>query len=79
MPFLVISPFAPQSSVSSALIDQSSVVKFIEYNWRLPALGNGAADQAAGSLDSLFNFQQRPDPSLFLDSQTGEPVSHKRS
>ena len=43
-PFLVISPWTKSNYVSHTLIDQSSVVKFIEYNWRLPALGNGAFD-----------------------------------
>ncbi|HTP14327.1 MAG TPA: alkaline phosphatase family protein, partial [Streptosporangiaceae bacterium] len=67
LPFLVISPLAKPNFVSSSLIDQSSVVKFIEYNWRLPALGNGAADDAAGSILPMFSFSGRPNPPLFLD------------
>ncbi|HEY3942777.1 MAG TPA: alkaline phosphatase family protein [Acidimicrobiales bacterium] len=73
LPFLVISPYAQRNSVSNTLIDQSSIVKFIETNWGLPTLGNGAADQAAGSLDSLFNFQAPIDPPLYLNPTTGEP------
>jgi phospholipase C len=76
LPFLVISPFAKSNYVSSALSDQSSVVKFIEYNWHLPALGNGAADTLAGSIQDMFDFHgggsNRP---LFLDPATGEPIS----
>jgi phospholipase C len=72
-PFLVVSPFAGQNVVSHTFIDQSSVVKFIEQNWSLPALGNGAADNAAGSLDTLFDFQAPPAPKLFLNPSTGEP------
>jgi phospholipase C len=74
LPFLVISPFAKSNFVDSTLIDQSSFVKFIEYNWRVPALGNGAADTAAGSILSMFNFRSC-NPPLFLDPSTGEPVS----
>jgi phospholipase C len=56
LPFLVISPWARSNWVDNTFIDQSSVVKFIEYNWGLPALGNGAADNAAGSILSMFDF-----------------------
>jgi phospholipase C len=49
------------------------VVKFIEYNWNLQALGNGAADDAAGSILSMFNFRSYNRP-LFLNPSTGEPV-----
>jgi phospholipase C len=76
LPFLVVSPYARQNAVSSTLIDQSSVVKFIESNWSLPAMGNGAADVAAGSLDSLFNFNGDTAPALFLNPSTGEPAQN---
>ena len=79
LPFLVVSPYAGQNVVSSSLIDQSSVVKFIESNWSLPAQGNGAADAAAGSLDSLFNFNGPKAPPLFLDPSTGEPVGDNQN
>jgi phospholipase C len=76
LPFLVVSPFAKSNYVSSTLTDQSSVVKFIEYNWHLPALGNGAADALAGSVQDMFDFRDggsnRP---LFLDPATGEPIT----
>ncbi len=74
LPFLVISPFAKSNFVDNTLIDQSSVVSFVEYNWHLPALGNGAADGAAGSILSMFDFGRR-NPKLYLDPSTGEPVS----
>jgi phospholipase C len=75
LPFLVISPWARQNWVDNTFIDQSSVVKFIEYNWKLPGLGNGAADAAAGSILSMFNFAHPSAPRLFLNPATGEPVS----
>ncbi|MGC9961464.1 MAG: alkaline phosphatase family protein [Acidimicrobiales bacterium] len=73
LPFLVISPFARANYVDNTLIDQSSVVSFIEYNWHLPALGNGAADTSAGSIQSMFDFR-RPNSPLVLDGTTGEPA-----
>ncbi len=75
LPLLVISPYAGRNAVSSTLTDQSSVVKFIESNWGLPDMGNGAADQAAGSLDSMFNFEAPPNQPLFLNPSTGVPES----
>jgi phospholipase C len=84
IPFLVVSPWSKSNFVDSKnVIDQSSVVKFIEQNWNLPALGNGAADARAGSIMPLFDFGQDaqgnqdgpPNGKLFLDPATGEPVS----
>jgi phospholipase C len=75
LPFLVISPYAKSDYVDSTVIDQSSVVRFIEYNWGLPALGNGAADAEAGSILSMFSFRSAPSRPLFLNPATGEPVA----
>jgi phospholipase C len=77
IPFLVASPWAKSNFVSSNEIDQSSVVKFIEQNWNLPALGNGAADAKAGSIMPMFSFNSKtpPNGTLFLDPATGEPAS----
>ncbi|MGH2717307.1 MAG: alkaline phosphatase family protein [Actinomycetota bacterium] len=74
LPFLAISPDAKLNSVSDTLIDQSSVVKFIESNWDLPAQGDGATDANAGSLDSLFNWHGPVTPPLFLNPGNGEPA-----
>jgi phospholipase C len=74
LPFLVVSPFAQHNEVSNTLIDQSSVVRFVEYNWSLAAMGNGAADQSAGALASMFNFRFPGNEPLFLNPTTGEPA-----
>ena len=72
-PFMVISPWSKSNFVDNTLIDQSSVVKFIEYNWNVAAMGNGAADDAAGSIVSMFDFHGF-NPPLFLNPTTGEPA-----
>ena len=41
------------------VIDQSSVVKFIEENWDLPQIGNGSFDQIAGPIDNMFNWNKQ--------------------
>ena len=75
LPLLVISAWARRNFVAHTLSDQSSILKFIEDNWRLPRI-SGSYDAIAGSLDNMFNFRQhRPgDAKLFLDPVTGQPL-----
>jgi phospholipase C len=76
LPLLVISPFAKSNFVDDTFTDQSSVVKFIESNWGVTALGNGAADTSSGTLDNMFDFSHPGNRAPFiLDPQTGEPRS----
>jgi phospholipase C len=76
LPFLVISPFAKRNYVSHALIDQTSIVRFIEDNWLGGQRLTGVSfDNFAGALTDLFDFTAPPAPPLFLDPQSGEPSS----
>lgn len=73
LPLLVISPFAKRNFVDHTVTDQASILRFIEDNWKLGRLGNQSFDALAGSLDNLFDFDERtPTPRLFLDPATGE-------
>jgi phospholipase C len=83
LPLLVISPWARRNHVDHTLTDQSSVLRFIEQNWRLgfvdgkaaPAAGQESFDRIAGSLDGFFDFDGRPHlRPLVLDDLTGEIV-----
>ena len=75
LPFLMISPFAKENYVSGALIDQTSILRFIEDNWLDgERISDTSFDNIAGSLEDLFDLD-RPNPrTLFLDPMTGEPV-----
>ena len=79
LPLLVISPWAKHNFVAHNLTDQSSIIKFIEDNWRLPRI-SGSYDAIAGSLDDMFSFQPSSQHSqdhagkLFLDPVTGQPL-----
>jgi phospholipase C len=76
LPLLVISPWAKKNYISHALTDQVSILRFIEDNWNLGRLNNGADEDGAGTLDALFDFSGPPAPSPFLlDEATGEPLS----
>jgi len=73
LPFLVISRYAKGDFVDHTAISQASVVKFIEENWGVPALGNGAVDTSSGSIDSMLSFDWPLNFALFLNPATGEP------
>ena len=74
LPLLVISPYARENSVDSALTDTTSILRFIEDNWSLPRIGGGSFDAIAGSLSGLVNFTHRVSTPLILNPSTGEPA-----
>jgi phospholipase C len=71
LPFLVISPYSRPNFVDHTVIDQSSVVRFIEDNWSLPRIGNGSFDVIAGTIQNMFNFTRKT-PAVFLNPLTGQ-------
>ncbi len=73
LPLLVVSPFAKDDYVDHTLLDQTSVLRFIEDNWGLPRLGQGSFDAEAGSLLSMFDFDHPRDDALMLNHLTGNP------
>ena len=74
-PFLVVSPWARQNHVDHTLTDQSSVLRFIEDNWKLGRLGHQSTDAIAGTLLNMFDFNRSHAraPMLILDPTTGKP------
>lgn len=75
LPLLVISPYAKQNFVDNTLTDQSSILRFIEDNWKTGRIGDQSFDALAGSLDNMFSFHKPNARSLFLNPSTGEPTS----
>ncbi len=75
MPLLVISPFAKHNAVDHTLTDQSSIIKFVEDNWKLPRIA-GSFDAIAGTLNNLFDFHDHGgnNGKLYLDPVTGQPA-----
>jgi phospholipase C len=76
IPLLVISPFAKVNYVDHTLVDQSSVLRFIEDNWlsgQRIQLG-GSFDTIAGPLNNMFDFGHGEGGNakkLLLDPATG--------
>lgn len=72
LPLLVVSPYAKENYVSHVLIDQSSILRFIEDNWlggeRVSAT---SFDRIAGPLEDLFDYSQPNPRTLFLDPYSG--------
>ena len=75
VPLLVVSPWAKGNFVDHTLIDQSSILRFIEDNWKLGRLGNGSTDEVAGTLENLFDFAKPRRARLFLDPATGQRIA----
>jgi phospholipase C len=74
LPFLVISPYSKQNYIDHTKIGQSSVVKFIEDNWRLGSVGDGSFDATAGSITTMFDFAHPQNRSVLLN-QNGTVAS----
>jgi phospholipase C len=74
LPFLLISPWAKVNYVDHTILDQSSVIRFIEDNWGLERIGDTAFDEMAGSIMNMFDFRSKAARAekLFLDPSTGQ-------
>jgi len=64
LPLLLISPFAKRNFVDHTLTDQSSVIRFIEDNWRLGRIGGQSFDETAGSIVAPEALATRADHTL---------------
>ncbi len=72
LPLMVISPYAKENFVDHSTTDQSSILRFVEDNWKLGRIGDQSFDALAGSLNNLFHFSHRNLHSFILDPETGE-------
>jgi phospholipase C len=73
-PLLVISSWAKSNFVDHTVTDQSSVLRFIEDNWKLGRLGDGSMDAIANPINAMFNFTPATPPNsgaLILSPTTG--------
>lgn len=85
MPLLAISPFAKANFIDHTLIDQSSILRFIEDNWldgqRIQP--GGSFDTIAGTVNNMFDFDHGEDEGqarrVLLDPATGAVVSTSAS
>jgi phospholipase C len=84
LPMLVISPYSRRNYVDHNLSDQSSIINFVEYNWKLAGIP-GSVDQLLATngtdlsegvpfdLAGMFNFKAFfKDPPFYINPNTGE-------
>jgi phospholipase C len=82
VPAVIVSPFARKGHVSSVVYDHTSILRFIETKWNLPALTNRDG-HAANLLDCLdlhghpafLTPPTLPKPSLTVNSAPCAPIS----
>ena len=55
IPMIAVSPFAKKGAVSHSYADHTSIAKFIERNWRLPALSSRSWDNLPNPKASAAN------------------------
>jgi phospholipase C len=79
IPLLIISPFARMNFVDHHLIDQTSIIRFIEDNWSLGRIGGGSLDALAGSVVGAFDWRHPATAPFLLNPITGEPSPVKIS
>jgi phospholipase C len=74
LPLLVISPYAKANFVDHSVTDQSSVLRFIEDNWKTGQIGDSSFDALAGSLTGMFDFDHRRGGKVLLNPADGSVV-----
>jgi phospholipase C len=77
VPLIIISPYAKPNHISHTQYEASSVLKFIEEKFNLPAL-SGRDANANDTLDS-FDFNQKLIPPLVLTPRTDCPLISSRA
>jgi phospholipase C len=71
LPLLVVSPYAKPNFVDHTVTDQTSILRFIEDNWKTGRIGGDSFDERAGALDTMFDFTGPTQSALTLDARTG--------
>jgi phospholipase C len=71
MPLLVVSPYSKENYVDHSITDQTSILKFVEDNWKTGRIGDSSFDALAGSLNGMFDFEHRNNDKVILDPATG--------
>jgi phospholipase C len=67
VPALLVSPYARRGHVDSTVLDFTSILKFIEFNWGLAPLA--ARDAKANNFLTAFDFRKPPRPPRFLSGE----------
>jgi phospholipase C len=76
LPMMVISQWARPNYVDHVVLDQTSIIRFIEDNWlNGERIGNGSFDSVANSIDGMFNWSAPTLATYTLNPDSGEITS----
>jgi phospholipase C len=75
-PLLVVSPYSKTNFVDHTTTDQTSILRFVEDNWKTGRIGDSSFDALAGPLTNMFDFNRNSDNRVILDPNTGAVVRH---
>ena len=75
VPLVIISPYALPNHISSTLYEHSSLLKFAETIFGLPAIHERDANPLIGDMTDAFDFGQTPLPPLSLATHSCSPAS----
>jgi phospholipase C len=79
LPLMVISPWAKPNYVSHTVLDQSSILRFVEDNFlNQQRIGQGSYDAIAGSIGDMLDFSRSVPQNggvILLDGTTGQVTS----
>ncbi|MFF9111358.1 phospholipase C [Streptomyces sp. NPDC014805] len=76
-PLLVVSPYSRVNHIDHTYTTQSSILRFIEDNWRTGRIGDASFDAGAGTLLHAFDFRRPQAPRLLLrEDGSVASVSH---
>ncbi|MFK0294663.1 phospholipase C [Streptomyces sp. NPDC090442] len=67
-PLLVISPYSRTNHIDHTATEQTSIIKFVEDNWRLGRIGDASFDARAGALSGMFDFRHPNGKQVLLNS-----------
>ena len=55
-PLLVLSPYSKTNYIDHAMTSQSSILKFVEDNWKTGRIGGNSFDATANKITKMFDF-----------------------
>jgi phospholipase C len=64
VPAIIISPYAKKGFIDNTLYDASSILRFIEYNYNISAIGKRG--DMANTMLNAFDFAMEPREPLYL-------------
>ena len=77
LPMMAISPWARVNYVDHVVLDQTSIIRFVEDNWlNGQRISGGSFDSVANSIDGMFDWSAPTNATFTLSEESGEIVSY---